>query len=216
MAKQPKLCEHRHSELTHPNCFSRFWYDGKDERIGYLDIESSGLEADTGWMLSWSIKTRNNKDVGCDWVTVADIHPESIHKVDRQFDKRLVQSLVDEMKKYTGLVTYYGTGFDIPYIRAKAMAYGIKFPKYSDIAHIDLFYMVRSKMKLSHSSLAASTKILGIAGKTRLDFRYWQLAALGDEDAMIKLVNHNVKDVEILERLHRELEPFGKFIRKSL
>ena len=71
-------------------------------------------------------------------------------------------------------------------------------------------------MKLSHSSLKTATRFLDIKGKTELAFRYWKLACLGDIQAMEELVNHNIKDVEILELLHKELEPYGKFDRKSL
>lgn len=208
-------CVHGHKIDSHPNCFSRFWYDAPEQRIGYLDIESSGLDADNDKMLSWCIKPRRESRIRYDTVEFNDIFDEP-GKVNREYDKPIVKKLLEEMKEYTGLVTYYGTGFDIPFIRSRAMALGLEFPGYGKIAHIDLYYHVRSKMKLSHSSLSAATKHLDIAGKTHLDFKYWKLAALGDKESMRELLHHNQQDVVILEKLHNELEPFGRFDRKTL
>jgi len=215
MPKENKYCIHRHTIEDHPNCFSRFWYDKPGERLGYLDIESSGLDADNDWMLSWCIKPADSSKIAYGNVTYDDIF-DGPGKVNRQFDKLMIFELLLEMQNYTGLVTYYGTGFDIPFIRSKAMKYNLVFPEYKKIAHIDLYYQVRSKMKLSHSSLSAATKHLDIAGKTHLDFKYWKLACLGDKKAMEELLHHNKQDVVILQKLHKELEPFGKFDKKSL
>lgn len=212
---KPERCVHGHTAESHPNCFTRFWYKKPGERLGYLDIESNGLDADSGWMVSWCIKPDDKKDVIFDHITYNDIYVKK-GVVRRGFDKRIVQSLVDEMQNYTGFVTYYGTGFDIPYIRSKALKYGIRFPEYKKMSHIDLYYLVRGKMKLSRNSLAMSTKLLHINGKTPLAFEYWGLACLGDEEAISKLLVHNMQDVIILQKLHRELEPFGKFDKKSL
>lgn len=210
-----KTCIHRHGPESHPNCFSKKWWKSSSERIGYLDIEASGLDADTDWMLSWALKEYKSDKVESDFVTYDDIF-ERPGKVNPQFDKNIVATLLDTLKNFTGVVTYYGTGFDIKFIRTKAMQYDLEFPKYGELKHIDLYYQVASKMKLSHSSLETSTKTLGIEGKTKLGFRYWKLACLGDEQSMEKLLDHNKKDVLILERLHRKLEPFGKFDRKSV
>ena len=213
--EKSKFCIHRHTIETHPNCFTKLWYKQKGEKLAYLDIETSGLDADNDWLLSWSLKPYKENKVSFDYITFEDIFLEP-GKVDRKFDKFIVESLLKEMDKYTGFCTYYGTGFDIKFIRSKAMQYGLKFPKYGEKKHIDLYYQVAGKMKLSHSSLKTSTKFLDIKGKTELAFRYWKLACLGDRVALSELVEHNKQDVIILERLHKELEPYGRFDRKSL
>jgi len=210
-----KYCVHRHTIDSHPNCFSTLWYKKPNQRLGYLDIESNGLDANNGRMLSWAIKPYRENQISSDYVKWDDIF-EKPGLVNREFDKRLVMSLLAEMQNYTGFATYYGTGFDIKYIRAKAMQYGLQFPRFGEMGHIDLYYQVVGKMKLSRNSLKVSTKFLGISGKTDLDFEYWQLACLGDKEAMSELLEHNKQDVIILEKLHRELEPYGKFDRKSL
>ena len=138
MAKQPKRCIHRQDEEHHPNCFNKLWYKKEGERIGYLDIETSGLDADNDWMLSWAIKERKSDVTAFNFVTFDDIFL-SPGIVNREFDRKLVKRLLDEMEYYTGFVTYYGTGFDIKFIRSKAMQYGFKFPKFGEKGHIDLY-----------------------------------------------------------------------------
>ena len=47
-------CKHRHLLIEHPQCYKR-----KPERLGFLDIESSNLDADFGIVLSYCIKRYN-------------------------------------------------------------------------------------------------------------------------------------------------------------
>ena len=215
MAKSLPKCKHSHTIITHPNCFPKYWYEDEGHRIGYLDIEASGLSANQAWMLSWAIKDRDDTIPNYDFVRQDEFF-EKPGKINLNYDKRVVKTLLDEMKNYTVLVTYYGTGFDIPFIRTRAMKYGLRFPYYGEISHIDLYYQVRSKMSLNRNSLAQATEFLEISGKTHLNFSYWGLAAMSDKKSMEKLVEHNTADVEILEDLHYRLEPYCKSTKKSL
>ena len=112
----------------------------------------------------------------------------------------------DEMNKYDVIMTYYGTRFDIPFIRTRALYHGTYFPMYKQKSHKDLYYVVRSKLKLHRSSLQAATEFFGIDGKTRIKPEYWQKARWGDKKSLKYVYDHNVADVEILELLHRKLE----------
>ena len=128
-----------------------------------------------------------------------------IYKPTKEFSK----SLVDEMNKYDVVVTYYGTRFDIPFIRTRALYHGTYFPMYRQKSHKDLYYVVKSKLKLHRSSLMAATEFFGIAGKTRIRPEYWQKARWGDEQSLEYIYKHNVADVVILEKLHRKLEEYA-------
>lgn len=215
MNKSDSRCEHRHSPQEHPNCFlPDKWYEMPGQRVGYLDIEASGLEANKSWMLSWAIKERGGKVV-MDYVKESEFF-KSKGVVDPNYDKRIVQSLIKEMKQYTVLIGYYSTGFDLPYIRTRAMKYNLHFPYFGQIAHIDVFYHIRSKMRLFRNSLSSATEFLDIAGKTHLDFTYWYLASMGDQKSMKELLHHNKEDVIILEQLHDRIAPYCKFTKKSV
>lgn len=218
-------CIHRHTIEEHPHCFATGkvkmsekeylkqtnnpWYTYPGYRIGYLDIEATNLNADWGYMLSWAIKPKGSNNVDFGVIKQKDI-------LAFDFDKQLTEDLISAMQKYNILVTYYGTGFDIPYIRSRAMYHGLDFFNYGDIFHFDLYYTVKSKMKLSRNSLDKATTFLGIEGKTHIEPDLWRRATLGDPKALDYVLEHNVADVEILELLHDRLDFTRKWIRKSI
>lgn len=174
---------------------------GHDMTIGYLDIETTGFSANIDLMLSWCIKGRGDKNVAGAWITKEELMSPTQ-------DARIVELLVEEMNKYDVVYTYYGTRFDIPFIRTRALHHGTYFPLYKKKSHKDLYYPVKSKLKLHRSSLMAATEFFGIAGKTRVLPEHWAKARWGDEKSMKYIYDHNVADVVILEKLHRKLEEY--------
>jgi uncharacterized protein YprB with RNaseH-like and TPR domain len=205
-------CIHRHTPEEHPGCFKKGkikredWW--RDMRIGYLDIETSNLDADWGIILSWCIKPQ-----GVDKVLYDVISKEELFN--GKLDKRVVNSLLNAMKEFDILVTYYGTGFDLPFIRTRS-GLSDEFPAYGSIYHWDLYYKVRNKMKLSRNSLGNATKYLGIPGKTPMDGEMIMKARYGDKKALAELLVHNIGDVYITEKLHNKLKRFSKWIRTSI
>jgi len=175
---------------------------GHEMTIGYLDIESTGFNANIDIMLSWCIKGRGEKEVAGAMITQEELMSD-------EQDARIVEQLVDEMNKYDVIFTYYGTRFDIPFIRTRALYHKTYFPMYKQKSHKDLYYVVKSKLKLHRSSLMAATEFFGIAGKTRVKPEHWQKARWGNPKALKYVYDHNVADVEILEKLHRKLEEYA-------
>ena len=174
---------------------------GQEKRLGYLDIETTSLKANVGIMLSWAIKKRDTNDITSALVTKDEIF-------DGDYDKRIVEMLCEELNQYDTIFTYYGTRFDIPFIRTRAIDNNIRFPFYREVSHKDLYYSVRSKLRLSSNSLLTATEFMGIRGKTKLDPRVWRNASYGNSDALQTVLSHNVADVVILERLHKKMEDF--------
>lgn len=172
---------------------------GHEHSIGYFDIETTDLKADIGIILSWAIKERDKGIVKSACITKEEI-------VNGDFDRRVVAEMVDAMKEYDTLVTYYGTRFDIPYARTRALEYKFAFPTYRELSHKDLYYQVRRALQLHRNSLKAATKYFGIAGKTDIDISVWRKARYGDEKALQYVFKHNIADVRILERLHKKIE----------
>jgi len=219
-------CIHRHTIDEHPKCFERglirgikdekdwitktgkAWYTYPGYKIGYVDIETDGLDADFGMMLSWCIKEKGGN------TTHSVITKEELFS--GEFDRRLVSDLIDEMSTYRILVGYYSDRFDIPFIRAKALHYGLDFPGYGDLYAWDLYFTVKSKIKISRRSLDNVCNYLGIAGKTPIDKEVWRRAKYGDEKALEQVLSHNIADVEITEKLHDRLSFSRKWLKKSI
>src|SRR5512139_334450 len=93
-------CEHRHLLIEHPQCD-----EGPKENIGFIDIETSNLTADYGYVLTWAIKAHDSNDIFGDC-----IQPEDLAKCkDGDEDKRIVKSLVTAMEKFDTLVGFYSS-----------------------------------------------------------------------------------------------------------
>lgn len=182
------------------------WLDSA--AIGFLDIETSNFDANAGFMISWAMAVGNE-------VFYDVIEPTEITKKFGD-DSRIVGSLIHQLREVDVVATFWGTGFDVPYMRARAMEHNLPFPGYGSIAHLDLFYAARRLMKLHRRSLQAATEFLGIAGKTHLDLKVWNKARVGHKESLNYILDHNVADVEILSELFDRLKPYAKWIRKSL
>ena len=183
----------------------------EEERIGFLDLEASNLKANIGNLISWAIKPLGVKKVAFDcWTREEAIDWDKM-------DRRIMASLIDELKNYDLVVTYYGTGFDIKFMRTRAMILGLEgFPEFGTLKHFDVYYAVRNKMCLYSNRLAVATQALGIEGKTPLPSSIWGPARLGYKKALKDIKKHNVEDVKILEELYEEIIPYVQITRKSI
>lgn len=186
------------------------WYRNADYRIGHLDIETSNLQANAGFMLAWSIKVTGERGVRSDCIKGREIRDA------QTFDKRLCVNLLKALSDLDVVTTYWGTGFDIPFIRTRCLGWGLAFPKYGTISHMDMFYAARSLLKLHRRSLDAACAYFGIKGKTHLDMEVWFKARVGHEPSLEYVLDHNRSDVLILEKLWLKLEPYRKWTRRSL
>lgn len=176
----------------------------KVERVGFLDIESSNLVADFGFMLSWCIKDGDSKTIYQDVIKKSDINNYS-----KEEDARITASLIEAMKKFDRLVTYYGARFDIPFIRTRAHVSKLKFPGPNTIKHTDLWFHVRGKFRLSSNRLENASRVLiGKTDKTRVESKHWRRGQRGDQNSLSYILDHNQKDVLDLEKLWKDLIPY--------
>jgi|WetSurMetagenome_2_1015567.scaffolds.fasta_scaffold107936_4 uncharacterized protein YprB with RNaseH-like and TPR domain len=218
--KKPILCEHSHTIEDHPKCFSEGkiidrrkdkttpWYTEPGMKLGYLDIESDGLKADFSTMLTWCIKEKDGP-IASDYVNKKELF-------EGKADERIIKSLVEELRKYKIIIGYFSTGFDIPFVRTKALHYGLDFPSYGELYHWDLYYTVKSKLNLSRKSLDNACDYLGIKGKTPIDKEVWRRAKYGDPKALVEVLEHNRGDVRITELLHDKIAFTRKWIKSSI
>ncbi len=195
-------CPHGHTYLEHYSCYKK-----EPERVGFLDIEASNLDADFGIMLSWCIKDGTSGETIHDVITLEDIQKAKAGCE----DKRITKSIIKSMLGFDRIVGYYSSRFDIPYIRTRAMATGVKFPDFGTLNHLDLYYAVRYKFKLSRNSQENACRVLlGKTDKTRIEAKYWRGAARGDKSALRHVLDHNKKDVLDLEKLYHAVLRFTR------
>ena len=93
-------CKHGHRYSEHPTCFLEECKDGvPSERIAFVDIETSNLNADFGWIFCYSLK-EEDKEIIHRCVT-----PQEVKTY--KFDKPVVTQFLKDIKPYDRLVGYY-------------------------------------------------------------------------------------------------------------
>lgn len=207
---------HQHRFLEHLQCFEKE-YDSLEEcplpkpRTGFLDIETSDLNAAFGYMFSYAIKELDGKILGR--------RLQSSEIRDYIFDKQLVAECVADIRKFERIVVYYGRDrrFDVPFVRSRSLKYGIPFPSWRDLCVVDCYDLVRNKMRLRYNRLASACEFLDIPHKAHpMHPPQWTRAMAGNDKALQYIWKHNVEDVESLERLWKKLERFGSTYQPSI
>lgn len=180
------------------------------EKIGYLDIESTNFQADYGYIFSYAIKTR-----GEDTILGRIIRPSEIRRF--VFDRKLMEEFVEDVKKFHRIVTYYGTRFDVPFLRSRCIKWGIEFPGYQDVYMSDCYYMVRNKLRLHNNRLESACNQFDIPCKEHKGIPdIWIYASAGHQPSLDHIWEHNKEDVIALEGLHIKMENFSKRSKVSI
>lgn len=204
-------CKHRHSFLQHYQCYIR--ENPEKERIGFIDIETTNLNASLGIILSYCIKKLGGK------ILSGVIRKEDILRGSSagKEDKRLIQQLLNDLRNFDRIIGFYSQRFDIPYIRTRALSCGLDFPNYGTLKHTDMYFIVKSRLKLHSNKLAVVAQtILGKTEKTHIDSKYWRGAQRGDERSLDYILRHNKADVRDLERIYLKLLPFFRKTNTSV
>ena len=132
--------------------------------------------------------------------------------------KRIVMGL--ETSSATYIVEGYGshnTGFDLPFLRTRALYHNLDFPGYSELLHTDAYYIVRNKFKLSRSRQGTASNILvGEARKTQYGRDQWTKALTGDKVSLGYIYDHCQKDTQDLEDLYNKIQKFSMRSDKSI
>ena len=153
-------------------------YPAFRHRIAYLDIETTG-------------------GIDSQSLTVVGLY-DGLRL--RQFVKGdNLDEFPEAIDKYAMLVTFFGTGFDLPFLRR---AFGMDFHQ----LHVDLCFLLK---RLGHKGglkrveqafgLIRSAETVGLSGADAVEL--WWLYKRGDETALQKLLAYNADDVINLETL---------------
>ena len=205
-------CKHGHRYTEHPTCFLEERQDGlPKERVGFVDIETSNLNADFGWIFCYSLKERGGEMVHrC-------ATPQEVRQY--KFDENVIKQFLKDIKGYDRLVGYYSKDrrFDIPFLRTRALKWGLEFPGWRDLLFTDAFDLVKPKLKLHRNRMEVACDLLGIPSKQhRLNPEVWQRAQAGSKEALDYIQTHCDEDVLSLEQVFEKLNIFANQGRTSI
>jgi len=201
-------CKHGHSFLAHYNC----WVDEHpeaQEKIGFLDIESTNLKADFGIILSWCLVPMNG-----DVIMERSITAKELKTV---LDRNVVEAAIKTISQFDRIVGHYSTRFDLPFLRSRALANKLDFPKYGQIKTADTWLMAKYKLKISSNRLENVARFLfGETEKTRIDSLHWTRALMGNKEALDYILDHCRRDVRDLKRVYLSLMDFSRRADNSI
>jgi uncharacterized protein YprB with RNaseH-like and TPR domain len=196
-------CKHRHDYLTHYSCLlaEKPAESPFAERVGYLDIESTGLKGNWDYMLCWCIKEAGGKILGR--------HLTKREITGYKFDKDLTKELIDTINQFDRVITYYGIRFDVPFIKTRAEKWGLQFPAYRDLWQTDVYFIAKANLLLHSTRLMHVCDLLGIPSKEhKLDPDIWMKAKSGHVPSLNWIFTHCQEDVTSLEAAHDRLKKY--------
>jgi len=205
-AKRTK-CVHGHTGLDHYSCYKKSRFPL--ERIGFFDIESTGLEGDWAFTVCFSIKELDGPIIShC--ITPKDVK-------DEVWDKRLLQKLALELRKFDRLVTYHGF-FDNTFTRTRSVKFGIEeYPAWGEINHTDLYQIIKHKFNFSRRSMKNVCGFFGIDGKESPITRDAMFAVrAGHQWAIDYFLKHNIEDVKTTEELYKRIKKYQRQTNSSI
>lgn len=179
------------------------------EKIGFLDIECSGIKADFAIAFSYCIKELDGK------LIANVIKPKEIRN--GTYDKRLIKEFIEDIKKFDRIVGYYAKKFDIPFLRSRAIYHNLRFPPYGTHFFNDVYYLVKNRLQLHRNRLEDACRYFNIPCKTHpLVPTVWLKAMKGDKKALDYILEHNKEDVLSLEALWKKIYMYGLIGRRSI
>ncbi len=203
-------CKHGHNGYEHPVCYLK----EIPQQIGYLDIETSGLQADFAFVFSWVIKYKSQNKFE------KYVLQKSDYDSGVQRDKEAIRKLIMALHNFDIIVTYYGKDrqFDVPFLRSRTLYYGFQFLPYGSMIHIDLYQVAKGKLRIHSNRLESVADLLDIRmKKTKIETGIWNRASMGyDVKALKYIEEHNMKDAIILEEVHELLEPYFPMRKTSI
>lgn len=177
-----------------------------------LDIETSNLNADYGYVICYCIKEVNGPELIKRTITPTDIRKKVL-------DKKLMEQFLEDIKGFDRLIVYWGKDrrFDIPYLRSRCLKNKLDFPKYRELFIYDLYDLVRNKLKLSRNYLKKVCDYLGIPSKqTEYTGDVWIEASTGDKKALDTILQHCVEDVVATEKVWVKMREFSRTMKLSI
>jgi uncharacterized protein YprB with RNaseH-like and TPR domain len=177
-------------------------------RVGVFDIEATGLNASFSRMLCVAIhKFAPNERI----ILRADEYP-GWKEGKRASDRELVLDTLKAIDDVDILIAHNGVQYDMPFIRTRALIHGL--PPVHPKKIVDPVFLARKVFKFHSNALDAISVTLGTdVQKTKIPPQVW-MAAIGDGDkeAMDYIVDHCIKDVDVLTEIAHRFMPYVREI----
>jgi len=207
--------EHDEPYINHWDCLLEekpSGYPGRIEKIGVLDIEATNLQSDFGVILCYVIRDLNGTERHERSLTKAEIKSKT-------HDKELIKQLIKDMNKYDRFVVFYGGDYkyDIPFIRTRALKWGLDFFGYKEKYVTDLYTICKRKLRLHNGRLQTVCDFFDIPSKIhKIKGDIWTKAQAGRKKALDHIIQHCREDVDATAEVMKRMEFTFRYTPKSI
>lgn len=123
--------------------------------------------------------------------------------------RRMIRRIHKLMNEADIVVTYNGLKFDIPTLNNEFIKYGLDPIRPNK--HIDLLRTAKSQFRLASNKLSFIAEYLNLGSKVQhKGFQLWTGCLAGNLDDWETMIDYNIGDVELLEKVYTRLRPWVK------
>lgn len=155
-----------------------------------------------GYMLCYAAKWLGDKD------SIVDALPFYVdYESNREDDKRVCESLYELFNEADVVIAHNGNAFDLPLVRTRFLYHGFMPP--SPYKQIDTMLMAKSEFRFPSNALDSIGAYLGVGRKIDHEgFTLWTKCLNGDQAAWSNMIDYNIGDVELLEKVYMKMRPW--------
>lgn len=165
--------------------------------VAYLDIETSSKKADDGMVVAIGLLIGDKPEV-----RFADSFDE---------ERKALEWLCEKLEDCDEIVTWYGSGFDIPFLSTRALVHKIDLTKLTELRMLDLYEWSRANLLLYSYSLESVARFLGVSSGKNFHGSdvptLFKLVERGDVEARRLIVEHCEEDITLLKLVHERMKP---------
>lgn len=186
-------------------------------RTGVLDIETTGLWADFGYVLCAVIRDlgtgkydifRLDKTKG-----MQDVKNLNDPNTWRKIDKELLELIRQAYEKYDLIIHFNGRNFDIKFLQTRMIKCGLGM--LPAMKQLDIYQIAKHRLRLRSKRLDALKEFLDIDREQEGHrWEYWQMAGARIAKGYDFVVEHCKRDVDRLAEVAIAMKPFIDYVKK--
>lgn len=170
-------------------------------KILAYDIEASNLNADFGIILTFGYKVVGEGKVKV--LNILDYSSGDLLKA----EKKLLKDISKAMLESDVWLGHYSIYYDLPFINSRLLYHELPTLP-ANFPHIDTWRISRNRLKLRNNRLATVQEFLHLPSeKNAIRPEQWIRALGGHRPSMDYIVEHNRRDVLVLEEAYLRLRP---------
>lgn len=183
-------------------------------RILFLDLEtfpnivtSWGLRIYSGYLDPENI-TQERSIICASWKWLGErkMYSKCVSIDNVLNDVPVLYAIRDAIHKSDAVVAHNGDKFDLPWIAARSVYYGLS--PLPPVIQIDTKKIAKSKFMFNSNRLVYLAEFLHVGKKLKTEFDLWKDCLKGKQSALDKMVRYNKHDVVLLERVYKKLAPY--------